>query len=263
MSLLTWLPTCLHWPFCPGVFITVLAFATATATFRKEPSRTEKRIWLLLFFGLMVAEVGMISKDRDAHDAVEADARKKQNEMLTHLNVLQYQSADSGRQLDLIRQQLGEAREEHNPSLVADLKVQEDKARKKALQDSTELLAAMASGVADEMSGIMSAWTREYVDITNSYLAHKYPSYDQDVRTIAKRYLERMRPVMRNADYLREQLLQRLPPAQRMAPDLEEPAIFAKVIAGEVVDRDDVNGTVAYLRGLGERVSRSVRAATQ
>lgn len=59
-----WLPQCLHWPFCPGVFIAILAFLAAAVTLRKEPSRLEKAIFLFIFLSLMCGEVWMMSKDR-------------------------------------------------------------------------------------------------------------------------------------------------------------------------------------------------------
>lgn len=69
-----WLPKCLQWPFCPGVFIAVLAFVAAAVTFRKEPGPREKAIWIFSFLILMVAEVWMMSNDRDQHDKDQAIA---------------------------------------------------------------------------------------------------------------------------------------------------------------------------------------------
>lgn len=68
MELSAWLPKCLHWPFCPGVFIAILAVVAAIAAFRDSPSRPEKAIWTLVFLLLMSAEIVMIGKDRDVQD---------------------------------------------------------------------------------------------------------------------------------------------------------------------------------------------------
>src|SRR5260370_6282859 len=70
----TWWPECLQWPFCPGFFITVLAFMAAAVTFRKEPGPREKSIWVFAFLMLMVGEVWMMSKDR-------TENRRKQKEV--------------------------------------------------------------------------------------------------------------------------------------------------------------------------------------
>ncbi len=77
MCFLVWFPKCLHWPFCPGVFIAILAFVAAAVTFREEPGKKEKAVWLLVFFGLMFAEVWMMSKDRDLNDAARDKSEKE------------------------------------------------------------------------------------------------------------------------------------------------------------------------------------------
>ncbi len=75
MSNITWLPECLHWPFCPGVFIAILAFTAAAVTFRKDPSPREKAIWIFVFLGLMSAEVWMMSKDRTENNRKQKETR--------------------------------------------------------------------------------------------------------------------------------------------------------------------------------------------
>jgi hypothetical protein len=73
-ALLVSLPECLHWPFCPGVFIAILAFLAAFVTFR-EPRGTEKAIWTLVFLALMCAEVWMMSADRTENNRKQKDTR--------------------------------------------------------------------------------------------------------------------------------------------------------------------------------------------
>jgi hypothetical protein len=76
LTFFNWLPDCLRWPFCPGVFIAVLAFVAAAVTFRKDPAPREKAIWIFAFLVLMVAEVWMMGKDRYAHDLAEREAQE-------------------------------------------------------------------------------------------------------------------------------------------------------------------------------------------
>jgi hypothetical protein len=76
MASIIGLPECMHWPFCPGVFIAILAFVAAAVTLRKEPGPREKAIWLFVFLGLMCAEVWMMSKDRTSNVAKEKETRQ-------------------------------------------------------------------------------------------------------------------------------------------------------------------------------------------
>lgn len=72
---LAWLPKCLHWPFCPGVFIAVLAVVAGAVTFWEHPPRWVKSISIFVFLMLMCGEVWMMSKDRERNDSDQAEAR--------------------------------------------------------------------------------------------------------------------------------------------------------------------------------------------
>jgi len=78
MGFALWLPKCLHWPFCPGVFIAILAFVAAAIVFRGEPKRREKVVWIAVFFAFMCGEIWMMSKDRVAHDKQQEETAKQE-----------------------------------------------------------------------------------------------------------------------------------------------------------------------------------------
>lgn len=72
---------CLHWPFCPGVFIAILAFVTAIVAFRIEKAsknKYERSFWVFLFFMLLVGEIWMMGIDRTQHDQEQSHARAEQ-----------------------------------------------------------------------------------------------------------------------------------------------------------------------------------------
>lgn len=69
---------CLHWPFCPGVFISILAFMAAAVTFRKEPSMREKAVWIFVFLVLAASEIWMMGLDRWKHDKEENETQERQ-----------------------------------------------------------------------------------------------------------------------------------------------------------------------------------------
>jgi hypothetical protein len=72
---LCWLPKCLHWPFCPGVFIAILAVVAGAVTFWEHPPRWVKAISIFVFLALMCSEVWMMSKDRERNDSDQTAAR--------------------------------------------------------------------------------------------------------------------------------------------------------------------------------------------
>ncbi len=74
------LPECLHWPFCPGVFIAILAVMAALVTFWERPPRLVRVFFTFIFLALMWCEVWMMSKDRAAHDLAERNLRKTEQE---------------------------------------------------------------------------------------------------------------------------------------------------------------------------------------
>jgi len=80
MCTFLWMPKCLHWPFCPGVFIAVLAVVAAAVTFWEHPPRWVKAISVGVFLLLMGAEVWMMSVDRDRNDVEQASARTREEE---------------------------------------------------------------------------------------------------------------------------------------------------------------------------------------
>jgi len=88
----------LHWPFCPGVFIAVLAVLAAAVTFWEKPPRLVKVIFTFIFLILMSCEVWMMSKDRNAHDIAEQTARDTERQhfeaTMTRFENLQRTSED-------------------------------------------------------------------------------------------------------------------------------------------------------------------------
>lgn len=79
------IPECLHWPFCPGVFIAVLAFVAAAVAFRKDPGRTERAAWVFLFLALMCGEVWMMSIDRAKNNQIIGEEMSRFDENLNML----------------------------------------------------------------------------------------------------------------------------------------------------------------------------------
>lgn len=130
-----------HWPFCPGVFIATLAVVAVIVTFRLAPETTkgEKAFWIILCFGLMLGEIWMMSKDRDAHDTEQKEARKLAIEQLAHMDLLTLQGIDERAQLADIDRKIETAK--GNPRLVQPLEAQA-KATRKRIDDISRQLAS-------------------------------------------------------------------------------------------------------------------------
>ena len=77
---------CLHWPFCPGVFIGILAFAAAAVTFRKDPGTREKAVWIFVFLGLMCGEIWMMSLDRAASERERQEAEQQLAQQFSNIS---------------------------------------------------------------------------------------------------------------------------------------------------------------------------------
>jgi len=109
MESVSWLPECLHWPFCPGIFIAILAFVAAAVTLRKEPGSRERAIWLFVFLGLMCAEVWMMSKDRITNIAKEKETREAEIASFKAIgDGIQTSNANSQKQFDATMQGINE-----------------------------------------------------------------------------------------------------------------------------------------------------------
>ena len=99
MSLfLCWLPKCLHWPFCPGVFIAILAVVAGAVTFWEHPPRWVKAVSIFVFLMLMGGEVWMMSSDRKRNDSDQEAARAtSENNFREIAHGIQVSIADSDR----------------------------------------------------------------------------------------------------------------------------------------------------------------------
>jgi hypothetical protein len=128
-----------HWPFCPGVFIAILGFLAAIVTFWEEPPRFVRVICTVIFFALMWCEIWMMSKDRDAHDTEQKEARKLALDQLAQMNLLTLQGIDARGQLADINRKIETAK--GNPQLVESLETQA-KATRKRIDDISRQLAS-------------------------------------------------------------------------------------------------------------------------
>jgi hypothetical protein len=260
---------CLHWPFCPGVFIAFLAVAAVIVTFRLTPETTkgEKAIWIIVSFLLMFGEICMLSKDREAHDKAEKMAERLRWEQSVSINFLLSQSQDAQNDLSYLRKKSDEAK--GNYKLTAELRPKIAEAEARAEATSKELSLAMAPGIVDAMDYWAREWQEEDRKIdtpensalenlpANATLEQRYAvraPFDRRKAELAENYLRQLRPTLRAANTLREQLLKNV---EQSKEDRENAIVFDKVMAGQTINWNDMGRIAGYMRRLVARFSIS------
>jgi hypothetical protein len=249
--------TCLHWPFCPGVFISILGFSAAVVTFWEKPPKLAKGLGVALFFALMCGEIAMMGVDRDKHDQVEEEARKAAGQQATINDLLVGQLSDASNKLSGLDKKINDAK--GNPQLIATLESQASQARAQkdaathqlllANAGSKQLLLTVLSGVVQEMKDWEQKWhvdndlieqeIQKYVT-DKGYFRARGSDPDAKIAELKVKQLSRnaeysrqVRTLLTNANYLREQLLQGSQPNDGCKP---ADAIFAKSLAGETLN---------------------------
>lgn len=253
------LPTCVHWPFCPGVFIAILGLLAAIMTFWESPPRIVKVFSTALFFALMWGEVLMMSKDRDAHDLAEALATATEQQQTMMLNVLTIQVTKSNSDLAAVYRKIDAAK--GNPQLIAVLQGQAAEAKKKADSASRQWLLALVPVISENLSQVAHPWVGRIalMDYYNrAVIANDDPNVkaklrkeeQQELSRLDAKYAEQARPLMQIADNVRKQLLELLASSQT-EEDKREADVFAK----SPYELQDVTEALQYLRELAHRVS--------
>jgi len=234
-----------HWPFCPGVFIAILAFVAAAVMFRKDPGPREKAIWVFVFLFLMVGEIWMMSKDRNAHDSAERDAQTVESGQSNMLGILILQNAETFKQMDVFNRKLDAAK--GNPQQLAAIRAQMGVLQKKSDLSSKQLLLALAPAIANELESLGDRWSA-----TQQQSVAR--GANNTVAAIRSQGFQQAYPSLVKADFVRQQLLQDLPPTALTPDDISSAAAFAKSIAKQSTF-DDLKMEAQYLRELASRVA--------
>jgi hypothetical protein len=257
MPISMWLPTwthlsqCLHWPFCPGVFIALLGFLAAVVTFWEGPPKPVKALCVALFFVIMCCEIWMMSKDADKRETAEREARGIELGQTTMLNTLTIQFALAQSQLATLGQEMDAAK--GNPQLLNSLRVQVSAEREESNKMLKQILFATVPVVADQLDSLSERWSTERQQPDNQGI-HPF------ARVNAKWYGQ-AKPSLITADSLRQQLLQELPPTAQTSDDKSEADAFAKAIKG--ANPNDLKTIASYLRELSSRVASSTQSRDQ
>jgi hypothetical protein len=260
MGAFVWFPHFLHWPFSPGVFIAILGFLAAFVTFWEPQRGLVKALWTGLFFGLMVGEIWMVSKDRDKHELDEQNARKQAQQQEFNLSLLMFQSAVQNDQLAGIKRQMREAK--GDPAQMAELRSKAAATQKAA----NATAAAIMPRIVDQIRVQAGIYSTQQRDLDNRYQMYvtdpdprrRTPPFDlnKEKARFHSEFEINVRPLIGMADSLRQTLLMGAPQG---ADDAEMEAWFARASQGGELTYEDVMKAGRYLQGLAER---SAAAAT-
>jgi hypothetical protein len=266
--------TCLHWPFCPGVFIAILGFMAAAVTFREKPGPREKAVWIFVFLLLMCGEVWMMGLDRDKHDADEKQARGDAVQQAAVNAFLVGQIVDARNRLSSLDKKIDDAK--GNPQLIATLESQasQERAQKDAATHqllvanagSKQVLLTLLSGVVQEMEDWHQKWLAddraisEQIRIYGTDTAYfkakgidpsakiselQIKRSDQDAE-----YSKQVKSPLANANYLRQQLLQ---DSKTTDDDQAIAAIFTKSSEGQTINYVQMSYVTTYMEKLAQK----------
>jgi hypothetical protein len=259
-----WLFTCLHWPFCPGVFIAILAVVAVVVTFRLTPdtTRREKAFWIIVCFVLMLGEIWMMSRDRDTHDKTEKDARDTEQQQSANISYLMLQSSTANANLADINRKVDNAKGDHQ--LIAKLQPKIAAAQTQAASATRALLLSLAPGIVDEMRYLADQWDVEdrraeigpmRDQFKKAHPEIKDPDIDEALfnfrakqkADLTASYVKKILPVMTSANSLREELLRG---SQLTDEDNKNALIFAKALGGESIYWSQMGQVAGYMAKL-------------
>jgi hypothetical protein len=244
MPFLTWVPSWLPWLFGPGFFIAIMGFGAAAVTFRKEPSQWEKRIWIFVFFLLMIAEMLMIGRERSKNSEAEDSARTSAKLQSDNITFLLYRSTIAdGRLTDIEKAQ----HDNNNPQKIATLRVQRDQAQKAANDASKAFLAAFAPGAIQQLREAFQLYQSEHHKVMYKYV-EMHPKSAEEQRTMMQshkndedravaEYQASLRASLVTADGLMEQMLKNLVLSDKdRAESQAQASAFAAALNGDYVN---------------------------
>jgi hypothetical protein len=135
--------------------------------------------------------------------------------------------------------QLRQAEKNKDTKAIARIQAEKDAAQKK-------LLLTTAVGVAEQLQRSAAAWkSRDEALYIGSSLAD--PEAGKQMQELGRVYSDQLRPLMTTGDYLREQLLQKLPVVEQTDKDKLAASTFKRAIAGEIMSNKEVSDAGAYL----------------
>jgi hypothetical protein len=229
-----------------GVYIAIMGLVAACVSLRKEPSRIEKFLWIIVMTVLMVAEIRNLyiaDADQVAKFTQISYALDATKNGLGAISVSLGQLGEIKSRMDAIDEK---RKTERNPQVIADLQAQKVRLQQQADSTSKQLLFATITGIGTSLQHIGGAWYREDDQLISSPARMDRAELARRRASVAEKYQTLARPLMENAAILQQQLLQKLPSAQT-PQDKTEAEVFARAAAGQPLRALEVTAAGEYL----------------
>jgi hypothetical protein len=136
-----------------------------------------------------------------------------------------------------------------NPKELASLRAQIAAAQDQTTKVSKQLLLSMAAGIANDVDNLAETQRVDEDRISHIFIGNNQMGF------MKLGWAQRNQPSMATADYLRQQLLEELPPPVRTSEDSDEAKTFTFASTGGLVTADDLKKAARYLRELASRVA--------
>jgi hypothetical protein len=143
-----------------------------------------------------------------------------------------------------------------NPQAIASLRAQIAATQDQTSKVSKQFLLSMARGVANDIDSLAETQQVDEDRVSHTFLGNHQMGF------MKLGWAQRNQPSMATADYLRQQLLQELPPSVRTSEDADEAKTFTFASTGGLVTADDLKKAARYLRELASRVAAQVTSVT-
>lgn len=246
-----------------GAYIAVAGLLAAVMTLRNEPPPLEKACWIVLITLVTFAEVrnlyvseaeqaetfSQINRDLKATAEGLEGTQKALGAEVTILESLPPKIDVLDPHLDQLGNQLSATDSALN-SQAALMRRQDAIIRREALLNA-------APGVIAEMQDFFDGWNTTDLQDRHSRPKGKYaPEYLSNIEGRAQNYSSNLRPTMRSANAIREQLLAGV--SEQTSRDLAYPQIipvFESGVTGQIIQLDDLRKAIGYLKKMVRIIS--------